>query len=111
MLLLPLEKKRLREEEVGILRRLLAAVDDKCGTDEALGWDAVHGAVRQVLARHPMHRRIEVRAGVLAAGKVVPIPGRPPLVVMRDLLDAERPGLSHLRWQRDVRKLGRQRLG
>jgi hypothetical protein len=56
-------------------------------------------------------RRVEVGAGVLAAGEVVPVPGGPALVVARHFLDAKRPCLAHLRRQRDVRKFGRQGLG
>src|ERR1043165_1137062 len=111
MLLLPLEQEWLGEEEIRIFLRLFAAIDDERRADEALRRNAVDGVVRQILARDPVHRRIEMRAGVLAAGKVVPVPGWPALVVMRHLLDAERPRLPHLRWQRDRRKFGRQGLG
>jgi hypothetical protein len=111
VLFLPLDEKRLRQQKVRILCRLLAAIDDERRPDEALGRDTVDRAVRQVLARNPVNRRIEMRAGVLAAGKIVPVPGWPALVVVRHLLDAEGPGLSHLRRQRNRRELGRQRLG
>ena len=45
--------------------------------------------LRIVLAGHPVHRGIEMRAGVLAAGDIVPVPGRPALVVAGDLLERE----------------------
>ena len=99
-----------RQQEIGILRRFLGAIDDESRPDEALGRDAVGGVVRQVLARDPVHRRVEVRAGVLAAGEVVPVPGRAALVVARHLLDAERPRLAHLRRQRDAGEFRRQCL-
>src|SRR5439155_1956294 len=42
--------------------------------------------------------------------KIVPVPRRAALVVTRHLLDAERPGLAHLRRQRDLRELGGKSL-
>src|SRR5437763_1272024 len=75
VLLLPLAGEVLGQQEVRVGRRLLAAIDDERRADEALGRNAVDGVVRQVLARHPVNRRVEVCAGVLAAGKVVPVPG------------------------------------
>src|ERR1051326_729137 len=95
------------EKEVGILLRFVTAIQNRRRADEALGRDAVGGVLRQVLARDPVDRRVEVRAGVLAAGEVVPIPGGPALVVARHLLDPERPRLSHLGRQADVREFGR----
>ena len=64
----------------------------------------------QIAAGDPVDRRVEVRAGVLAAREVVPVPARPARVVVRHLLDPERPALAHLGRQRDLRKLGRERL-
>src|SRR5258708_21287284 len=110
MALFPVEEEALRQQEVWVLCGLFAAVDDEGRPDEALRWNAVDGVIRQVLARDPVDRCVEVRAGVLATGEVVPIPGRPALVVVRHLLDAERPALSHLRRQRERWKLRRQRL-
>ena len=52
-----------------------------------------------------MDRRVEMRAGVLAAADIVPVPGRPALVVAGDLLDPERQGLTELWRQRDLRKI------
>src|SRR5262245_11369113 len=51
-----------------------------------------------------------MRARVLATGKVVPVQARTAFVIARNLLDAERPALPQLRWQRDLRKIRRQRL-
>src|SRR6185312_13317118 len=89
VLLFPGDDVFFLQEEIGIGGSLLAAVDDERGPDEALGLDRVDRVVRQILAGHPVDRRIEVGAGVLAAGKVVPVPGRSALVVARDLFDAE----------------------
>ena len=73
--------------------------------------DRVGRVVRQVPAGDPMDRRVEMRAGVLAAGKVVPVPGGTARVVARDLLDAERRACAEFRRQHDGRKLRRERLG
>ena len=66
---------------------------------------------RQLAAGDPVHRRVEVRAGVLAAGDVVPVPGRAALVVARDLLDPERLRRGERRRQLDHRRRRPQRSG
>ena len=58
-----------------------------------------------------MDRRIEMRAGVLAGREVVPIPGRPALVIAGDFLEPERRALAELGRQRDDGEVRRQRLG
>ncbi|MNT32538.1 hypothetical protein D3C72_1684260 [compost metagenome] len=58
-----------------------------------------------------MGRRIEVRARVLGAREVVPVPGRAALVVARDFLDTERPCLAELRRQHDGGEFRRQGFG
>ena len=50
----------------------------------------------EIFAGDPVNRRVEVRAGVFAAGKVVPVPRRATIVVFGDLLETERPRLSEL---------------
>jgi hypothetical protein len=46
--------------------------------------------VLAVLAGHPVDRRVEVGAGVLAGGDVVPVPGRAALVIAAELGQRER---------------------
>ena len=82
----------------------------QAGATKCSSWNRVDRVVRQILARDPVDRRVEVRAGVLAAREVVPVPARAARVVGRDLLDPERPTLAHLGRQRDLRKVGRERL-
>ena len=103
--------ERHGEKEIRVRRRLPRAVDHAGGRHEVLDGNRVGGVVRQVAARDPVDRRIEVRAGVLAAGEVVPVPARPALVVARDLLDTEGQALAHLGRQDDLREVRRQRLG
>src|SRR5215475_8245087 len=57
-----------------------------------------------------MDWRIEMRAGVLAEGHVVPVPGGPAFIVARSFLYAERTALAELRRQHDGWKIGRQRV-
>ncbi len=99
-----------RQQEVGVRRGFARAVEHAGGADQLLHRDRVGRVVRQVAPGDPVDRRVEMRAGVLAAGEVVPVPGRAALVVARHLVDAERPRLPEFRRQHDLRKLGRQRL-
>ena len=108
---LPLLDDRLGQQEVGVRRRLLRNIDDAGRADEPVHRDVVGGVVRVVLAGHPVDRRIEVRAGVLAAGDVVPVPGRAARVVARDLLERERLGGRELRRQLDGGSRRLQRHG
>src|SRR5579872_188545 len=57
-----------------------------------------------------MNRRVEMRAGMFAYGKIVPIPGDAPLVITGDLLDLEWGTLPKIRWQDQSRRFGRQGL-
>src|SRR5690349_14369146 len=57
-----------------------------------------------------MHRRVEMRAGVLAEREIVPVPAGAAVVVARDLLHAERRALVELRRQHDLREARRQGL-
>ena len=64
------------EQEVGVGRDLLRAVDHAGRCDQQLRRDRVGMGVRQLAAGDPVRRRVEVRAGMLAAADVVPVPGR-----------------------------------
>src|SRR5581483_1369335 len=90
MLSLPLLHDLAGQQEVGIRLRLRGDIDHTGGTDETVHRNIVRCVVRIILAGHPMDRGIEMRAGMLTAGDVVPVPGRSALVVMRDLLEGER---------------------
>src|SRR6267143_1954961 len=110
MLFFPFLDPFSRQKKIRIFGGFAAAIEHAGWSDEALGRNAVGRIVGQILARDPVDRRVEMRAGVLAAGKIVPVPCRPALVVARHFLDAERPSLAHLRRQRDLRELGGESL-
>jgi hypothetical protein len=99
------------EQEVGVLRGGLAAVDHAGGADKAGDRDRVGGVGGQVFAGDPVHRRVEVGAGVLAQADGVPVPGGAFVVVVGDFLhgDAGRGGED--RRQTDDRRLWPERLG
>ena len=59
------------QQEVGVRRRLARHVDHAGRADEAAGGNRVAGVVGQILAGDPVHRRVEVRAGVLAQRRSV----------------------------------------
>ena len=99
------------EQVVGVGLGLRAAVDHAGRRDEILHRDGVHRVVGQVTARDPVDGRVKVRASVLAAGKVIPVPARAPVVVGRDFLDAKGPALAHFGRQGDLRKFRCERLG
>ena len=66
--------------------------------------------VWQVPARHPVHRRIKVRARVFTTRKIIPVPTGTALVIVRYLLNAKRPTLAHFgrqgnRWNVRTQKL------
>src|SRR5262249_25989541 len=65
-----------RNQEVGIVLGLPRDIDDARWPDEAVDRNVVRSIIRMVLAGNPVNRRIEVRAGVLAASDIVPVPGR-----------------------------------
>src|SRR5579875_2479313 len=58
----------------------------KSGSAEA---SAVKSSTTAVASSDPVDRGVEVRAGVLARGDVVPVPGGPALVVAADLMQLE----------------------
>jgi hypothetical protein len=59
--------------------------------------------VQAVSTGDPMHRRVEVRAGVLAGREVVPVPGRPTVVVPADLVQRQRDRVAERLRQPDQR--------
>ncbi len=109
VLLLPRPQVGDLEQEVGVLGGTSGHVDDDGRGDQPL--HGHRGDVALVPPRHPVVGGVEVRAGVLAGGDVVPVPGRAALVVMADLLEGEALGLPELRRQLDDRCVARQRRG
>jgi hypothetical protein len=89
------------QQEVRVVRAPVAEVENDHRSDQVVDGDA--GDVGAVLAGHPVVRCVEVRAGVLAAAEVVPVPRRSALVVPADLLQLEPPRLPELGRQRDHR--------
>ena len=76
-----------REQEVLVLLHVRRHIDHARRPDEASGRDRVAGVVGQVLAGDPVHRRVEVRARVLAHAERVPVPRRALVVEARDHFD------------------------
>jgi hypothetical protein len=107
VLAFPLLDYRLCEQEIRVPGHLPRHIDHTGRADEPVDRDVVGGVVRVVLAGHPVHRSIEVRAGMLAAGDIVPVPRRSALVIAGDLLEGEALGGGELRRQLDG---GRRRL-
>ncbi len=87
---LPILHDRLGEQKVRVLARLPSHIDDAGRPDEALHRDIVRGVVRIILAGDPVNRRVKMGARMLAAGEVVPVPGRTARIIARDLLQRER---------------------
>ena len=110
MLLLPIVDVHVGEKEVRVLGALLREVEHHRRRDEVLRNDGLERVVLEVLARHPMHRRIEMRAGMLADGEVVPVPGDAALIVMRNLFHPERRALAERRRQDQRRRVRRKGL-
>ena len=74
-----------REQKIVVSGAFAGGVDHAGGSDKSAGGNGVGGVLRKVLARHPVHRCIEVRAGVLAHRDCVPVPAGALVVVARDL--------------------------
>ena len=108
---LPRQNMRRRQQKLCVRRRLFRTVNDAGGRDKALRRDGVGITVGQILAGHPMNRRVKMRAGMLAAGKIVPVPGRSALVVARDFRQFEGLCWMKRRRQLDHRRRGFQNLG
>src|ERR1700677_2046064 len=81
------------------------AVDHAGGGDEIFRIDRIDRACGKIAAGDPMRRGIKMGAGMLAHRNVVPVPGRPAMVVVRDFLDPERLRLAEFWRQHDGRKI------
>ena len=100
-----------RQQVVGVLRHLARTVDHACWGHKMLHGNGVHRVVGKVTPRDPMDGCIKMGAGMLATGKIIPIPTGAAGIVVRRLFDAKRPALAHLGGQRNLRKVGREGLG
>src|ERR1700751_4617128 len=83
VLLFPLPDSVWSHEIIWITGCVRADVDDTSRAHKFCRRYAVHGIVRKVLSRDPVHGRVEMRTRVLAGLKSVPIPGRAALIIMR----------------------------
>src|ERR1700733_6160994 len=81
MLTLPDLDVLLSKKEVGINDNRARRIDHTRGRKETFGWNSIRRILRKLLACDPMDGRVKMRAGVLAAGKIVPIPGRTPRII------------------------------
>ena len=106
----PLLDAGRRQQEVRILGDLALDVDHARRSGEARHRDGVARVVRQVLARNPVNRRVEVRAGVLAEAQRVPVPRRSLVVVARDDLNRHAWRRREDRRQADDRRRRPERL-
>ena len=97
------------EQEVRIGGRFRAEVEHHGRGDQPRHRHLGH--VLAVLAGNPVHRGVEVRAGVLAGRDVVPVPGGAALVIVADLGQPEPGRVTERRWQLDDRRTRRQRRG
>ena len=86
-------------------------VDDASGADEFARRDRVGRILGQILAGDPVDRRVEVRARVFAEGQDVPVPGRPTVIVARDLGERQPRRRREDRRQIDHRRLGAEWRG
>ena len=65
------------EQEVGIARAFLGAVDHQAGAMKSSTGIVSVALFGQVAAGDPVDRRVEMRAGMFAEGEIVPVPGGP----------------------------------
>src|SRR6266508_5891146 len=103
VLALPLPDVIDLQAEVRVALDLGGEVEDRCGRHQAPGRHLRD--VVGVLARDPVDRGVEVGAGVLPGGDVVPVPRRPALVVVADLLEAEGDGVGERLGEEQNRRL------
>ena len=82
-----------RQQEIRIAHHVVTDVDDARRSDKLPRGNGVARVVRQVLARDPVDRRVEVRAGVLAETQRVPVP-RGPLSSYREITSIVTPGVG-----------------
>ena len=112
MLLLPGLDAVDGEKEIRILCGLRRAIDNADRRDEILHRNSVGRAVLVVASADPVHRRVEMGAGMLAELEPVPRPERTVLVVIRDGVNFDRRRvLADLRRQLDQRRIGTERRG
>src|SRR6478672_8856691 len=101
----------LRRQQIVRVRLDLARdVDDARRPDEPTRLDRVARVVRQVLARDPVYRRVEMRARMLPHVDRVPVPGRTLVVVLRDDVDRHTGRRRENRRQSNDRRVGPERL-
>src|SRR5256885_13068755 len=84
VLLFPRFEMRWCKQIVFVLRHFGAHINHARGADELLGGNRGRRVVGRIFARNPVHRCIEMRAGVLAHADRVPIPTRTLVVIMRN---------------------------
>ena len=98
-----------RQQVVGVGAGLRRAVDDARGTDDVLHRQRIGRAVRQVAPGDPVYGCVEVRAGVLVAREIVPVPAdRPRRTSTPAPPSAAR--IDRIAGQLERRKFGRQGL-
>src|ERR1035438_7126857 len=97
------------EQEVGIGGRLGAEIEDHGRRDELTHRHLRH--VRAVLAGHPVHRRVEMRPGVLPGADVVPVPGRAAVAIPADFGQRKGHGITERLRQLEHRRRFRQWRG
>ena len=103
---LPLHDVIGLQQEVRVGRRLRAEIQHDGRRDQA--GHRYLGDILAVAAADPVHWRVEMGTGVLAGADVVPVPGRPALVVPADLVQRERHGVREGLGQLDHRSGGLQ---
>ena len=109
---LPISESRLPPGSffIGKEGQIFQIIDDTGRADKLTHRDCIGRVVGPILAGDPVHRRIEVGAGVLAEGERVPIPGRPFFIVVRNDVDREPRRLGEDLRQFNDRRIGSQRL-
>src|SRR4051812_17942109 len=95
-----------RQQIVRVRLDVTRDVDDACWSHEPTRLDRVAAVVRQIFAGDPVHRRVEMRTGVLSHVDRVPVPRGAFVVVLRDDVD------RHTRRRReDRRQANHRRIG
>ena len=98
------------QQEVGVRLDIAGHVDDACRSDKTARRNRVARAVGQILSGDPVHGGVEMRAGVLAKAQRVPVPRRPPAVVLRDDVDGDARRRGEHRRELDDRGRRSERL-
>ena len=100
-----------REQEIGIFGDFARNVDDVGGGEKFRDRNIVGGVVGVVFSCDPVDRGVEMRAGVFAAGEIIPVPGGAAAVVFGNFFEAEGPGLAEFRGELDCGGGGVEGLG